>query len=58
MPVWEQENSELSYKEVEKETLGDLALLYNTYENNLLMVGFDGRERWLPKKIWCRVGEV
>lgn len=41
MPVWEQENSELSYKEVEKETLGDLALLYNTYENNLLMVGFE-----------------
>lgn len=37
----EQENSELSYKEVEKETLGDLALLYNTYENNLLMVGFE-----------------
>lgn len=37
----ELENTELSYQEVEKETLGDLALLYNTYENNLLMVNFE-----------------
>lgn len=37
----ELENTELSYQEVEKETLGDLALLYNTYENNLQMVNFE-----------------
>lgn len=37
----ELENTELSYQEAEKETLGDLALLYNTYENNLLMVNFE-----------------
>lgn len=37
----EVENTELSYQEAEKETLGDLALLYNTYENNLLMVNFE-----------------
>lgn len=35
------ENTELSYQEAEKEMLGDLALLYNTYENNLLMVNFE-----------------
>ena len=27
--------------EAEKETLGDLALMYNSYENNLLMVNFE-----------------
>ncbi len=37
----ELENTELSYQEAEKEMLGDLALLYNTYENNLLMVNFE-----------------
>lgn len=37
----ELENAELSYQEAEKETLGDLALLYNAYENNLLMVNFE-----------------
>ena len=37
----ELENTELSYQEVEKETLGDLALMYNSYENNLLMVNFE-----------------
>jgi len=35
------ENTELTYQEAEKETLGDLALMYNTYENNLLMVNFE-----------------
>ena len=35
------ENAELSYMDMEKEILGDLALLYNTYENNLLMVNFE-----------------
>lgn len=35
------ENAELSYLDTEKEILGDLALLYNGYENNLLMVGFE-----------------
>ena len=37
----ELENTELSYQEAEKETLGDLALMYNSYENNLLMVNFE-----------------
>lgn len=37
----ELENTEFSYLDAEKETLGDLALLYNTYENNLLMVNFE-----------------
>lgn len=37
----ELENMELTYQDVEKETLGDLALLFNTYENNLLMVNFE-----------------
>ncbi len=37
----ELENMELTYQEAEKETLGDLALMYNTYENNLLMVNFE-----------------
>jgi len=37
----ELENKQLSYFDVEKETLGDLALLYNTYENNLLLVNFE-----------------
>lgn len=37
----ELENTELTYLEAEKETLGDLALLFNTYENNLLMVDFE-----------------
>ena len=37
----ELENTELTYQDVEMETLGDLALLFNTYENNLLMVDFE-----------------
>ena len=37
----ELENTELTYQDVEKETLGDLAQLFNTYENNLLMVDFE-----------------
>lgn len=37
----ELENMELTYQDVEKETLGDLALLFNAYENNLLMVDFE-----------------
>ena len=37
----EMENSALSYQEAEKEMLAELALMYNTYENNLLMVNFE-----------------
>lgn len=35
------ENSKLSYQEVELQMLSDLAQLYNSYENNLIMVGFE-----------------
>lgn len=35
------ENKHLSYLEAKQETLGDLALLYNTYENNLQLVNFE-----------------
>lgn len=35
------ENSKLSYNEVELQMLSDLAQLYNSYENNLIMVGFE-----------------
>jgi outer membrane protein TolC len=35
------ENKEWSYQETEKELLADLALLYNAYESNLLMLDFE-----------------
>lgn len=35
------ENSEYSYKEAELQMQGDLAQLYNTYENNLRIVSFE-----------------
>ena len=35
------ENSKLSYQEIELQMLSDLAQLYNSYENNLIMVGFE-----------------
>lgn len=37
----QQENAEWSYKEVELQTLADLAQLYNTYTNNLQIVNFE-----------------
>ncbi|MDR0766601.1 MAG: TolC family protein [Odoribacteraceae bacterium] len=37
----EAENKEWTYREIEKELLGDLALLYNAYESNLLMLNFE-----------------
>ncbi|MDR2414824.1 MAG: TolC family protein [Odoribacteraceae bacterium] len=37
----EADNKEWTYQEIEKELLGDLALLYNAYESNLLMVNFE-----------------
>ena len=37
----EQENVEWSYRDVELQTLADLAQLYNTYENNLQIVNFE-----------------
>lgn len=35
------ENADLSYQEVELQLKADLAQLYNTYENNLQIVGFE-----------------
>ena len=37
----EQENAEWSYRDIELQTLADLAQLYNTYENNLQIVNFE-----------------
>lgn len=37
----EVENAEWTYKEIELQTLADLAQLYNTYENNLQIVNFE-----------------
>lgn len=37
------ENSRLSYQDVELQMLSDLAQLYNSYENNLIMVGFEAQ---------------
>lgn len=37
----QQENAEWNYKEIELQTMADLAQLYNTYENNLLIVNFE-----------------
>lgn len=35
------ENAEWSYQDAELQLMGDLAQLYNTYENNLQIVGFE-----------------
>jgi outer membrane protein TolC len=37
----EAENKEWSYRETEQELLSDLALVYNAYESNLMMVTFE-----------------
>lgn len=37
----ERENAELTYLETEQALLGDLALLFNAYENNLLVASFE-----------------
>ncbi len=37
----ELKGSELNYQLIENEIMSDLALLYNTYENNLLMITFE-----------------
>lgn len=37
----EKENAELSLLDLERELLGDLSLLYTTYENNLLMLDYE-----------------
>lgn len=37
----QQENTEWSYREIELQTMADLAQLYNTYENNLQIVNFE-----------------
>ncbi|MEG2946212.1 MAG: TolC family protein [Bacteroidales bacterium] len=37
----DQRNSELSYQDVRQQLMGDLAQLYNTYTNNLHIVGFE-----------------
>jgi len=34
-------NREYSYRQLENEILGDLTLLYNTYENNVLLITFE-----------------
>ena len=46
----ELENTELTYQEVEQETLSDLALLFNTYENNLLMVDFESESAMVAEE--------
>lgn len=35
------ENKDLSYQELELQTRGDVAQLYNSYQNGLMMVGFE-----------------
>jgi outer membrane protein TolC len=34
-------NQEYGYKQLENEVLGDITLLYNTYENNVLLIAFE-----------------
>ena len=46
----ELENTELTYQEVEQETLSELALLFNTYENNLLMVDFESESAMVAEE--------